>query len=84
MKLMAEKITQELREKHSKQDDKCHKKARERGQMTFTIVEQDRSSAKVITYWILENIETAPPAKLFDALESALIAREFENKKNAD
>jgi hypothetical protein len=84
MKLMAEEITKDLRDKHSKQDDKCHIKARQRGQMTFTLVEQDRSSAKVIAYWILENIETAPPAKLFDALESALVAREFENKKNAD
>ena len=84
MKLMAEQVTQELREKHIKKDNGCATKAQQRRQMTFTIVEQDRSAARVIAYWILENIETAPPAKLFDALESALVAREFPNKKNAD
>lgn len=84
MKLMAETVTSELRQKHTKQDIGCAEKARARGQMTFTIVEQDQSAAETIAYWILKNINTAPASKLFDALESALVAREFPNKKAAD
>lgn len=83
-KFMSESVTQELRDKHARQDDKCHTKAREKGEMTFTIREQDRSAAKVIAFWIMENIEKCPASKLFDALESAIVARDFPNKKNAD
>lgn len=84
MKLMAEQVTEELRQKHTKQDTATADRARGRGQMTFTLVEQDRAAARTIAFWILENIETAPASKLFDALESALVAREFPAKKNAD
>jgi len=65
-------------------DYECHKKAVERGQQTFTLVAQDRSSPKTIAFWILENIETAPAEKLHEALFEALIMREHPNRKNAD
>jgi hypothetical protein len=65
-------------------DTLCFKKAKERNQRTFTLVQQDRSSAKTICFWIMENIETAPAQKLLDALEDAILMRDFEHRKNAD
>jgi len=65
-------------------DSKCFNKARRRGQRTFTLVEQDRSSPRTIAFWILENIETCPAQKLFDALEDAVIMRNYPNRKAAD
>jgi hypothetical protein len=65
-------------------DDVCHAKAKQRGQMTFTLVGQDRSTPRAICFWILENIETCPDNKLRQALEDALAARATPNRKNAD
>lgn len=65
-------------------DDKCYKKAKERGQQTFTLVAQDRSSPRVICEWIKENIETEPEEKLVDALLDAIAMRENPNRKSAD
>lgn len=59
-------------------------KAIQKGELTFTLREQDRSSVKVVALWIAENIETAPAAKLHEALEFCVHAREFPNRKNAD
>jgi hypothetical protein len=59
-------------------------RAKDRGQKTFTLVEQDRSAPSTICWWILQNIETAPATMLHDALEEALVMREFSKRKNAD
>jgi hypothetical protein len=60
------------------------KKAQERGQLTFTIFQQDLSGAKTICEWIRLNIETAPADKLRDALETAIAYRDFPKRKVAD
>jgi hypothetical protein len=65
-------------------DAQIHARAKERGQRTFTLVEQDRSSVEVIAYWILMNIHTAPSEKLHDALDVCLEMREFAAVKDAD
>ena len=65
-------------------DTKCHAKAKQRGQATFTLVAQDKSAPSTIAYWILANIETAPEAKLREALEDALNMRQYPNRKSAD
>jgi hypothetical protein len=65
-------------------DDECFRKAKERGDQTFTLVSQDRSSPTVICEWIKQNIETAPEEKLVDALMDALSMRTDPNRKNAD
>lgn len=62
----------------------CFTKARARGQQTFTVVAQDRSSPRTICFWIMENIETCPAEKLIDALKDALAMREHPNRKAAD
>ncbi len=65
-------------------DTKVYAKAKNRGQETFTLVEQDRTSPRTILFWIGENFETAPPEKLRDAFERALRMREFPERKWAD
>jgi hypothetical protein len=64
-------------------DIDCADRARKRGQQTFTIVAQDKSNAKVIAFWIAENIETSPEEKLRTALEIALQMRK-NPRKNPD
>jgi ribosomal protein L10 len=66
-----------------KKDDLCASKAKQRKQQTFTIVEQDRSNAKTIAFWILQNIETCTASKLRDALEIAIHMR-TQPRKYAD
>lgn len=69
----------------SKKDDvECFTKARAAGEQTFTLRSQDVTSPRVIAYWILENIETAPPEKLMDALMDAIEMREHPSRRNAD
>lgn len=64
---------QEHREFARKMDDRCHEKAKERNQQTFTLVEQDRSAPRTILFWIMENFDgKTPPEKLRDAFEDAL------------
>ncbi len=65
-------------------DTRVHAKAKNRGQETFTLVAQDRTSPRTILFWIGENFETAPPEKLRDAFERALRMREFPERKWAD
>jgi hypothetical protein len=65
-------------------DTQCHARAKSRGQRTFTLVEQDVTTPKVICEWIKENIETAPRQKLLEALDSAILMRDFPGRKHAD
>jgi hypothetical protein len=60
------------------------RRAQERGQPTFTVVAQDKSAPSVVCEWIKQNIETAPPAKLYEALSRAIQMREFHFRKSAD
>lgn len=63
----------EHRDYARRHDNKCHSKAVSREQQTFTLVEQDRSSAKTVLFWIMENFDgKTPPEKLRDAFEDAL------------
>lgn len=66
------------------EDTGCHARAKQRGQQTFTLVEQDRTSPRTILFWIGENFETASQEKLRDAFEMALRMREFSGRKWAD
>jgi hypothetical protein len=63
---------------------KTQQKAKERQDLTFTLVGQDRSSPKAICFWILENIDTAPREKLEGALDKAIRMRDLPNRKIAD
>ena len=65
-------------------DTAIHAKAKRRGQETFTLVEQDITAVRTIAHWIELNIETAPEAKLRDALEKCLRMRNWKNKKVPD
>lgn len=66
-------------------DAECFKKAKERGQQTFSLVAQDRSSPRTICFWIMENIETCEnPDKLRCALEDAIAMRKYPHRKHAD
>jgi acyl-ACP thioesterase len=65
-------------------DTRCFAKAKQRNQRTFTVVEQDCTAVPTIAYWILLNIETAPPEKLRQALEDCIAMRAFPAKKYAD
>lgn len=67
-------------------DTQCHARAKRRGQKTFTLVEQDRSSPMLICEWIKLNIHTCPYNKLVEALQSAyMMAQESKVlKKDAD
>lgn len=59
----------------------CLAKAKERGQLTFTLVEQDYSSPAIICEWIKANIETCPKEKLFEALDKAIRMRDTKVKR---
>ena len=65
-------------------DGGCFERARLRGDQTFTLVGQDKSSPRVICEWIKENIETCPAEKLVDALMDAISMRSNPNRKTAD
>lgn len=68
----------------SPRDCACYEKAQKRGDHTFTLVGQDRTSPRVIAFWILENMENAPAEKLRCALEDALAMRDTHKRKWAD
>lgn len=73
------------REEQMQHDNTCYKKAVKRGERTFTLVEQDRSTPKTILFWISENFNTAPDDKLYDAFEDAMaIKNSVIKKKDAD
>jgi hypothetical protein len=65
-------------------DAKVFVRAADRGQDTFTLVEQDASAPGTICDWITRNIETAPAEKLRTALERAIKFRAFGKRKVAD
>jgi hypothetical protein len=65
-------------------DGKCFVKAINRGQRTFTVVEQDRTAVSTIAHWVYLNIHTAPPDKLHEAIDCCIAMRSFANKKAAD
>lgn len=75
----------EVRTQNIRRDNDCHVKAVARGQMTFTVVEQDLTAPETILEWIKLNWKTAPVAKLRDAFETAL-AMQYSDipKKTAD
>ncbi len=68
----------------SDNDTIVHARAKQRGQATFTLVEQDRTAPQTICHWITANIETAPEDKLRTALEAALKFRKHPNRKDPD
>jgi hypothetical protein len=70
--------------RHIDVDCSCFQKAKAKGEQTFTLRAQDISSPITICYWILANIQTAPPHKLRCALEDALTMRDHPNRKYAD
>jgi hypothetical protein len=53
-------------------DDGIRDRAVKAGEQTFTLVEHDKTSPRVICFWIMENLETARPEKLVDALLDAI------------
>lgn len=65
-------------------DAECFARAKSRGQLTFTVVEQDISAPETICYWIGRNILTAPPEKLRLALDRAIAMRDYPGRKHAD
>jgi hypothetical protein len=65
-------------------DRNCFVRAKQRGQLTFTLVAQDITAPTTIAEWIKLNIETAPAEKLREALDDAIAMREWPNRKNAD
>lgn len=66
-------------------DNECYRKAQVRGDITFTVVGQDLSSAYVVCEWIKQNIYTCPEDKLHEALKRAIAMRDKAGEaKNAD
>jgi hypothetical protein len=65
-------------------DKECYDKAVARGDATFTVVGQDLTAPATICEWIKLNIETAPAAKLYAALDRAITMRSGANRKAAD
>lgn len=72
-----------VREEQTRRDDQCRAVAESRGQMRFTLIEQDISTPIVIAEWIKQNIMTCTPSKLHDALETALAMRDSSVPKKA-
>ena len=59
-------------------------KAWKKGEQTFTLRAQDRTSTRCIAFWIMENIDSAPEEKLRHALEDALRTRKWRKRRWAD
>lgn len=53
-------------------------------EMLFILRAQDVTSPTIIAEWIKQNIITAPPGKLHEALDCALVMREHPNRGLAD
>jgi len=62
-------------------DYACFRKGHANGEQLFTLRSQDQTMPRTICFWITENIETAEPDKLRHALEDALRARAWPNRK---
>lgn len=65
-------------------DFSSFEKGKEKGEQLFTIRAQDSTATRVIAFWILENIDYAPEGKLRHALEAAIRARRWPDKKRSD
>lgn len=65
-------------------DHSCYAKGKAKGEQLFTLRSQDQTAPRVIAFWIMENIETAPEAKLRHALEDALRSRRWPTRKMPD
>ena len=65
-------------------DHSTFEKGKANGEQLFTLRAQDVTTPSVIAEWIKQNIETAPEDKLRHALEDALRARKWPNRKRAD
>jgi hypothetical protein len=74
----------ELITEFSCNDDGCHDKGKANGEQLFTLRSQDITCPKTICFWIMENIETCGEDKLRHALDDALRARKWPNRKRAD
>ncbi len=74
----------EARKANQVQDGDCYTKAKARGQMTFSLVEQDMTAVQTIAFWILLNVNSAPEEKLRAAFDDMMVMREFKGKKKAD
>ena len=68
--------TPDHKEFAKRMENECHRKAVERGQQTFTVVEQDITAPLTILKWIELQIvmqgNKAPAGKLRDAFEDVL------------
>lgn len=69
---------------HDEKDMTTYMKAKRRGDPTFTLVGQDKTSPRCIVFWIMENIETCPDAKLREALDDAIRMRNTNKRRWAD
>lgn len=65
-------------------DYECIEKARAAGMQIFPLIAQDVTTPTVIGEWIKLNILTAPEEKLRHALEDALRARKWPQRRHAD
>ena len=83
-KVLGNRRPNKIRRKNMDQESSCYTKARNRDQMTFTVIEQDKTAVSTIGWWILQNIETAPAKKLRLALDEALEMRGYPGRKFAD
>lgn len=61
----------------------CFMRARAKGEPTFTLRAQDKSSFAAVVFWILNN-SGAPVSKLQEALRIADMMREWPDQKEAD
>lgn len=65
-------------------DHSCFEKGKANGEQLFTLRSQDASMPIVICEWIKYNIETASRDKLHHALDDAIRATKWPNRKPAD
>ncbi len=70
------KLLAEQRERSMKRDENCYTKAKSKGELTFTLREQDQTAPATIVDWIRRNWYTAPATLLYDAFMDALAMRE--------
>jgi len=68
----------------TKENDTCRETADRDDLERFTLHAKDVTAPKTICSWIRDNIETASPEKLHDALDCALRMRDYEFRKSPD
>lgn len=73
-----------MRKARDLSDAEVVRKAKERGDMTFTLVGRDMTAPRVICEWIKENIESCPEDKLWEALHRAITMRNLAVRRLAD